>query len=140
MSLIAMDLDCVHDINERHGISAGDQVIIAVAEVIRTVMRSTDICARLSGDEFAVLLPDTSGVDAFNTACRLLDAINRRAVSVPERPDGTDYIILNPHMSIGIAEAPSHADSGEALKLAADHALRLAKENGRNRVEPALGG
>jgi diguanylate cyclase (GGDEF)-like protein len=138
MSLIMIDLDQFHAVNEKYGVRAGDQVIVAVAEVIRSVMRSTDICAHFSGDEFGILLPDTSGKDAFHTACRLLDAINRRAVLVPERPGAEDYIVFNPRASMGIAEAPTHADTDEALKLAADRALHFAKEKGRNRVEPVL--
>jgi diguanylate cyclase (GGDEF)-like protein len=138
MSLMMMDLDKIHAVNELHGMKAGDAVIIAVAEVVRSVMRSTDICARLSGDEFAILLPDASGKDAFRTACRLLDAINRRSVSVPEHPESDSCVTLALHASIGVAEAPGNADTGEALKLAADRALHRAKEMGRNRVELAV--
>jgi GGDEF domain-containing protein len=72
-----------------------------------------------------------------HVACRLLEAINRRTVPVPAYPGADERIILNPHASIGIAEAPAHADTGEVLKAAADSALRLAKKNGRNRVESA---
>jgi diguanylate cyclase (GGDEF)-like protein len=138
MSLMMMDLDKIHTVNELHGMKAGDLVIIAAAQVIRSVMRSTDICARLSGDEFAILLPDASGKDAFRTAGRLLDAINKCAVSIPAHPGSEDYISFTPRVSIGIAEAPSNANTGEELKLAADRALYRAKENGRNRVESAL--
>jgi diguanylate cyclase (GGDEF)-like protein len=138
MSLMMMDLDKIHAVNEQYGMKAGDQVIIAAAQVIRSVMRSTDICARLSGDEFAILLPDASGKDAFRTAGRLLDAINKCVVSIPVHPESEDYIIFTFHASIGVAEAPANADTGEALKLAADRALHRAKENGRNRVELAL--
>jgi diguanylate cyclase (GGDEF)-like protein len=138
MSLMMMDLDKIHAVNELHGIKAGDEVIIATAEVIRSVMRSTDICARLSGDEFAILLPDASGKDAVRTAGRLLDAINSRTVSLPEHPGSEIRVPFVLHASIGVAEAPGNADTGEALKLAADHALSRAKENGRNRVELAV--
>jgi diguanylate cyclase (GGDEF)-like protein len=138
MSLMMMDLDKIHAVNERHGMKAGDLIIVAVAEVIRSVMRSTDICARLSGDEFAILLPDASGKDAFRTAGRLLDAINSRSVSVPESPGSDSFIPLALHASIGVAEAPGNAGTGDALKLAADRALHRAKENGRNRVELAV--
>jgi diguanylate cyclase (GGDEF)-like protein len=137
MSLMMLDLDKIHAVNERYGIRAGDLVIIAVADVIRSVMRSTDICARLSGDEFAILLPDASGKDAFRTAGRLLEAINKCAVSIPGRPGSDDCITFTPSVSIGVAEAPAHANTGEELKLAADRALYRAKENGRNRVESA---
>ena len=137
MSLMMLDLDKIHAVNEQCGTRAGDMVIIAVAEVIRSVMRSTDICARLSGDEFAVLLPDASGKDAFRTACRLLAAISNLVVSVPFPPGSGASITFVPNVSIGVAEAPAHAATGEELKFAADSALHRAKRNGRNRVELA---
>jgi diguanylate cyclase (GGDEF)-like protein len=138
MSLLMLDLDRIHSVNEQYGMKAGDQVIIAVAGIIRSLMRSTDICAHLSGDEFAVLLPDTSGEAAFLTAGRLLDAINSLVVSVSAFPGSTYMVTFIPNVSIGVAEAPAHARTGQELKLAADRALHRAKENGRNRVESAV--
>lgn len=137
MSLMMLDLDKIHAVNEQYGTRAGDLVIIATAEVIRSVMRSTDICARLSGDEFAVLLPDAAGKDAFRTGVRLLAAINNLVVSVPFPPGSGASITLVPNASIGVAEAPAHAATAEELKLAADQALHRAKRKGRNRVESA---
>jgi diguanylate cyclase (GGDEF)-like protein len=137
MSLLMMDLDKIHEINERHGPPAGDQVFIVTAEVLRTLTRSGDICARLSGDEFAVLLPDTGAEEARNIAERIRETVAARKVMVPKTPDVVDKVEINFHTSIGIAIAPTHTNTQESLFLLADGALRRAKEKGRNRVEMA---
>jgi diguanylate cyclase (GGDEF)-like protein len=137
MSLMMMDLDRVHAINDRHGPQAGDQAIIATAEVLRALMRSGDIAARLSGDEFAVLLPDTELEDARMVAERVREAVQAREVLVPRVPGAEEKIPIRIRTSIGIAVAPTHASDGESFIFAADMALRKAKEGGRNRVETA---
>ncbi|MDR1105794.1 MAG: GGDEF domain-containing protein [Treponema sp.] len=137
MSLMMLDLDRVHAINERHGPQAGDQVIITVADVLRLVMRSGDIAARLSGDEFAVLLPDTDAVEAKMVAERIRESVMKKEVMVPKSPGAPEKVPINIRTSLGIAVAPTHAKNLEGLLFAADGALRKAKELGRNRVELA---
>jgi diguanylate cyclase (GGDEF)-like protein len=137
MSLMMLDLDKVHAINERHGSQAGDKVITTVADILRTQMRPGDIIARLSGDEFAVLLPDTNGGDAKHIAERVREAVHAQQVSVPESPGAGEQTAIAIRTSIGIAVAPIHARNGDRLMSAADSALRKAKELGRNRVELA---
>ena len=135
MSLLMMDLDKIHGINERHGIKAGDSIIIAAADIIRACVRSGDIPARLSGDEFAILLPDTDKENAAKIAERIRKKIEGKKIEVPESPDSDETIFINTYTSIGIATAPKHAQNLEDLKDTADAALRKAKELGRNRVE-----
>jgi diguanylate cyclase (GGDEF)-like protein len=137
MSLLMMDLDKVHRINEQHGSQAGDQIIIAVAEILRSLMRSGDIAARLSGDEFAVLLPDTDLEDARMVAERVREAVLEREVQVPKSPGAAELESIHIQTSIGIAVAPIHAKNVESLMFTADGALRKAKDRGRNRVELA---
>jgi diguanylate cyclase (GGDEF)-like protein len=137
MSLLMMDLDKIHEINERHGPPAGDRVFVVLAEILRTLTRSGDICARLSGDEFAVLLPDTGAEEAKNIAERIRETVAARKVLVPKSPDVVEKEEINIHISIGIAIAPVHTNTQESLFLLADGALRKAKERGRNRVEMA---
>ena len=137
MSLMMMDMDKVHAINERHGPRAGDLVICALADIIRFRIRIGDIAARLSGDEFAVLLPDTNAGNACVLAERIREQTNRTIVEVPETPNSETFVPINIRISIGIAAAPSHADSMESLFDAADNALRKAKNLGRDRVEAA---
>jgi len=135
MSLLMMDLDKIHGINDLHGSKAGDLVITAAASIIRSCLRPGDIPARLSGDEFAVLLPDTNKKDAASVAERIREKIAECKVEVPEKPGSEKTVVIGTRTSIGIALAPIHARTVEDLVNVSDTALRKAKELGRNRVE-----
>ena len=137
VSLIMMDLDKIHEINEVHGIKAGDLVFITAANVLRSSTRDGDICARLSGDEFAVLLPDTAPEDARIIAEKIRKAMASSITMVPLRPDAEEKTEVAVNTSIGIASAPLHAESWDKLFKVADDALRHSKELGRNRVNVA---
>ena len=140
MALLMMDLDRVHEINERHGTGAGDQVIIAAARAIRSQIRPADIAARLSGDEFAVLFPDTDEAEALNIAERIRRAVHARQVRIPQASHSAEPLAISVGISIGIAVAPIHGGDLESLMDSADNALRRAKRRGRNRIEPPEGG
>jgi diguanylate cyclase (GGDEF)-like protein len=137
MSLLMLDLDRIHLINERHGPQGGDLTILAAADTLRALMRSGDIAARLAGDEFAVLLPDTELDDARMVAERIRISIGDRGVQVPQSPGASAMVSIPIRTSIGIAEAPTHGSNVEDLFFAADGALRKAKTAGRDRVETA---
>jgi len=134
VSLMMMDLDKIHEINDVHGTKAGDLMFISMAEVLRFVTRAGDICARLSGDEFAVLLPDAGTDEAVSIAERAREKIASRKIFVPARPNSTKNTEVSISTSIGVATAPIHANTWESLLLAADGALRQAKTQGRNQV------
>ena len=134
LSLMMMDLDKIHEINTNYGIKAGDLVFISTAEVLRSNTRAGDICARLSGDEFAVLLPFTEPEEARDIAEKVRVSLNSRMITVPANPEGIGKTEITVRTSIGIASAPVHADCWENLTEAADRALRRCKELGRNRV------
>jgi len=134
MSLIMMDLDKVHEINDRYGSAGGDRIIITVAEILKSICRSMDIAARLSGDEFAVLLPDTSDHDARPIAEKIREMVAAQPIRV-NIPGSDKADELQTTTSLGIATAPKHADNVRDLINYADIALRKAKEKGRNRVE-----
>ena len=134
MSLIMMDLDKVHEINNSYGVAGGDRVIIEVSDILKKQCRSGDIAARLSGDEFAVLLPDTDSHDAVSVAEKIREIVAFRKISII-RPGSSEIDQLNIRTSLGIATAPGHADNVRDLMFTADVALRKAKEKGRNRVE-----
>ena len=135
MSLLMMDLDKIHGINDRHGTKAGDIVITAASRIISSCLRPGDIPARLSGDEFAVLLPDTDGTNATTGAERIRENIEKQLIEVPETPGANKNVIITTRTSIGIAIAPMHAKNTEEFEETADAALRKAKDLGRNRVE-----
>ncbi|MCL2764013.1 MAG: GGDEF domain-containing protein [Treponema sp.] len=135
MSLLMMDLDKIHGINDRYGTKAGDIVITEASNIIRSCLRPGDIPSRLSGDEFAVLLPDTDIKDACVVAERIRENIEKKQIEVPESPSSDETTNIGTRTSIGIAIAPVHANTTEDLEEAADLALRKAKELGRNRVE-----
>jgi diguanylate cyclase (GGDEF)-like protein len=137
LSFLMLDLDKIHQINERHGTLAGDLVFRAAAEILTAQTRPGDICARLAGDEFSVLLPDTDEKYARLIAENIREAIGKEEVMVPEKPGAIPRVPVRMHTSIGIAAAPLHAKNPETLVAAADAALRKAKELGRNRVEMA---
>jgi diguanylate cyclase (GGDEF)-like protein len=135
MSLLMMDLDKIHGINDRYGPKAGDIVITAAAGIIQSCLRPGDIPARLSGDEFAVLLPDTDASNASKVAERIRENIASRQIEVPASPGANENVLITTRTSIGIAIAPLHATTPEELEQTSDTALRKAKELGRNRVE-----
>jgi len=135
MSLLMMDLDKIHGINDRHGTKGGDNVIIGAAEMITSCLRPGDIPSRLSGDEFAVLMPDTDLGNAVIVAERIREKIEKKQIEVPASPGAAETTNISTRTSIGIAMAPLHASTLEELMETSDQALRKAKELGRNRVE-----
>jgi diguanylate cyclase (GGDEF)-like protein len=137
ISLMMMDLDKIHEVNDKYGTSAGDTVFVSVADTLRSTTRKGDICARLSGDEFAILLPDTDPEEAMQMAERVREITAGKKVAVPKSPGSSEKTEIIVNTSIGIATAPLHAESWASLLLAADKALHCSKELGRNRVELA---
>jgi diguanylate cyclase (GGDEF)-like protein len=137
IALLMLDLDRIHEINEQYGFAAGDQVIISVANILRSLLRAADIPAHLSGDEFAVLLPDTDEEGAKIIAERIRQSVCSRQITIFQ-DSGTDTKTeIITRTSIGIAVAPTHAQTSDGLFEKADIALRKAKEQGRNRSEVA---
>src|ERR1700694_118047 len=124
LSLLLVDVDRLKRLNDRHGHQAGDAALGRVAAAIQQSLRGTDIAARIGGDEFGILLPDTDGVAGLLVAAR-----NRRhLLSVPASTMVT--------VSGGLAELPRAAaqPSAAVLMAAADLALYAAKNSGGNCV------
>ena len=132
-SLLAVgvaDLDHFKKINDRHGHAVGDAVLRTVAQVLREAGRITDVCARLGGEEFGLLFPDTTLAQAYKVAERIRAAV---AAAPTMLPDGT---ALHVTMSIGVANLACGATLDAAMSDA-DNALYQAKHQGRNRVVAA---
>src|SRR3954462_13960466 len=122
LAILVGDLDHFKHLNDRYGHAAGDVALRRFAEIASSASRRIDVVARIGGEEFALLLPDTEQHAAYLLAERL-----RRAVKEPSA-DGE-----LPTGSFGVASFPSHAADAEALMHAADQALYAAKAMGRDR-------
>jgi len=126
-ALILLDIDGFKQVNDHHGHAAGDVLLMELAAVLRESLRSVDTPGRLGGDEFGVVLPETSLERAREIAERIRQRVERIG-----RGDGSSVQPCT--LSLGVAEVgPRHADV-EAWIKQADIALYLAKERGRNRV------
>jgi len=122
------DVDHFKAINDRHGHAVGDAVLRAVAEAICAVARDGDVVARLGGEEFGLLFPNTSLAQARQVAERIRRAI--AAISLPLAYGGQ----VNVTVSIGLARLSTCPSLAAALEHA-DAAMYAAKGKGRNRVE-----
>jgi diguanylate cyclase (GGDEF)-like protein len=126
LSAVLFDLDHFKQINDRFGHGAGDDVLAAVGEILRSSTRASDFGGRYGGEEFLMLLPGTEQTGALELADKLRRAIEQIEVSQPE---------LQVTASFGIATYPLDALDADTLVRMADRALYAAKANGRNRVE-----
>ncbi len=134
-SLIMVDLDYFRDINESYGHAKGDEVILGVVQIFRKHLRKNDILARYGGDEFSVIMPNTSS----EKARAIAEAICRDVRNL-EILKGMPGSIQNVTTSQGLASYPANAVTLEALRESADQALYRAKEAGRDRVGLASSG
>lgn len=129
LSLLFVDVDKFKTVNDTFGHEAGDNVLRAVADAMKSRVRQTDYIARYGGDEFVVLLPDTPADEAKRLAEELLD--NVRDSGFHDRGEPVEITL-----SIGVTEVKAQDTVVTALKRA-DDALRHVKNVGRNAVEIA---
>ena len=123
LSLIMLDLDYFKQINDRHGHDVGDQVLVALADLLKCTLRKADCCARWGGEEFMLLAPETSLEQAVRLANKIRDAIKHTAFPIQGSVTA----------SFGVVEVHSQ-DSVKSLMERVDNALYLAKEEGRDQV------
>lgn len=124
VSILMIDLDLFKRVNDTYGHSTGDRVLQQFAEVARKHLREGTVLARIGGEEFAVLLPETNRTDAEIIAQRLRHAV---ATSTPQ---GLPAVTV----SVGVATLRPEETLLDELLGRADHALYQAKMQGRNRV------
>jgi len=124
VSLVIVDLDHLKKVNDQFGHPMGDTVIREVAATIRATCRTIDFASRYGGEEFTIILPETSLEGAIETAERIRERIS--LIAFP----GVGQITA----SVGVANYPINALGKEDLIRCADRALYVAKNNGRNRV------
>ena len=130
LSLFILDVDLFKSINDRFGHLGGDLMIKKAVAVCQSVKRETDILARIGGEEFVLMLPDTHGGEAATIA----EDLRRCFESAPFVIDGESLRVT---VSIGVAESDAAMASLSDLMRRADQALYEAKRGGRNRVRYA---
>ena len=127
LSALMLDIDHFKKVNDNFGHDRGDQALAAIAAALAGGIRASDFAARYGGEEFVILLPNTDLEGALSVAETLRTAV----ASMPLAGIGLLTV------SVGVATMPDHATDADTLVRAADGALYLAKERGRNRVEVA---
>jgi diguanylate cyclase (GGDEF)-like protein len=127
LTLLLLDLDHFKSINDRFGHATGDHVLKAVARLVGNNLRQTDLFARLGGEEFVALLPETD----LDTAEILAEQLRHLLSFAPLRHDG---LAIEVTASIGVAAYCPELSSVAAILRAADEALYAAKSGGRNQV------
>lgn len=124
VAVVALDIDRFKDVNDRLGHGAGDEALRLTAHAMRAAVRPSDICGRVGGDEFLLVLPRTTAAKAEEVAARVRHAV----ATIPFGEVGWQITL-----SAGIAEFPRDAaDQAELMRLA-DGALYQAKREGRDR-------
>jgi diguanylate cyclase (GGDEF)-like protein len=127
LAVLAVDLDNFKPINDTYGHSAGDAVLRELADVMRTTVRDTDAIARVGGDEFVVLLPDTGWQGAITLAERMRRHVDEDTFA------GAHEIPLTISIGIALARGTDDVRASDLLEEA-DRSLYRAKSSGRNRI------
>lgn len=128
VALIMFDLDYFKQINDRYGHAAGDEALVSIARVAEKEIRSSDVLARIGGEEFAVLMPQAALEQALTLAERLSQAFSVNPILV----DG-QKIYCTASFGISALSTPEH--TLDTLIADADKALYVAKNSGRNQIQ-----
>jgi diguanylate cyclase (GGDEF)-like protein/PAS domain S-box-containing protein len=131
MAVLWVDFDHFKDVNDTFGHAAGDSVLRSISRLLMGSVRSVDSIGRFGGEEFVIVLPEMDLEEARETAERL-----RRKVAEEPQPLGNDQTVPLT-ISVGVAVYPDHGQTASILCAAADKAMYLAKERGRNCVAMA---
>jgi diguanylate cyclase (GGDEF)-like protein len=128
LGIMMMDIDHFKSFNDTHGHAAGDVLLAELGSLLRSRIRADDIACRYGGEEFTLILPDSS-----------LDVTARRAEDLLAgvrslRVEYSGHVIGPVTMSLGVAAFPGHGGGGAEVLRAADKALYAAKGQGRDRV------
>ena len=127
LSFLMIDIDLFKKVNDTHGHLVGDAVLIKVSQLIKINLREIDFVARLGGEEFAVILPQTGKFEAVKIAERIRLKVFDEEINVFDET-------LKTSISIGISSFPEDTENQEILMELADKALYKAKDSGRNKV------
>ncbi len=128
LSVIMMDLDHLKEINDIYGHAAGDSVLRALGHLLKQNVRASDLPCRYGGDEFVLVMPETSLEIAHRRAEKIADLFKKLSIPFGAQTLG-GYTL-----SIGVATAPQHGHTSQDLLSSVDSALYLAKRGGRDRI------
>ncbi len=128
MSLILLDVDHFKAVNDTHGHNVGDRALQALAQICLKTIRNVDVLARVGGEEFAVLLPETG----LEQACLAAERIRRNLSRTVLKTKDTELRLT---ISLGVGTVTNETTDFGHLLRTVDAALYAAKRNGRNRVE-----
>jgi diguanylate cyclase (GGDEF)-like protein len=128
MSAIMVDIDHFKKLNDEFGHLLGDEILRSVSSILKQQLRKMDMVCRYGGDEFAILVPETTGENAMRVAEKL-----RRHIETHPFPGVPRPVTI----SCGVADYPTHGVTRDEVVAAADNALYTAKQAGRNRVASA---
>jgi diguanylate cyclase (GGDEF)-like protein len=124
IAVLMLDIDDFKRVNDVHGHGTGDQVLIALADVLRGSVRLSDVVCRLGGEEFGIIMTACDGDDAVALAERLLKSTEKQSF------EPADVLTV----SIGIAQGPEHATNPRELVACAEAAMMTAKARGKNQA------
>ena len=131
LSLLLIDIDHFKRFNDTFGHDAGDHVLQCLADLLRKFFRASDVCCRHGGEEFAIILPDSSLQNAVVRAMSLRTEVKRLNLIYDKQNLGSVTV------SIGVAAFPEHGSNASALLKIADRCLYESKSSGRDVVTAA---
>ncbi len=124
VSILMLDIDDFKKVNDVHGHGTGDHVLVALGDILRSVVRGSDIVCRIGGEEFAVVLPSSDSASALGLAERIAARLARAEL------EGVGRITV----SAGIAEGPGDATNPRELVAYAETAMMTAKSQGKDQA------
>lgn len=128
LSLILCDIDRFKLINDTYGHRAGDLTLPAISQSLKSTLRKADVIGRYGGDEFMMILPETSLSGATSLAEKIRAAVENTELELPEGK------LTRMSMSIGVASCCATVENSDTIVARADAALYTSKQAGRNRV------
>ena len=123
-----IDIDNFKIVNDSYGHTFGDRVLQEVSSIVKSSLRRGDLPARYDGDEFAVILPEADGQQAYLAAKRIIDDLKQYSIIVP------DGGMVRVTVSIGISLFPTHARTSKELFMMADNMRYRAKASGKDQL------
>jgi diguanylate cyclase (GGDEF)-like protein len=124
VGVLMVDIDDFKRTNDIHGHAVGDEILVQLGSTLRATARGTDVVCRIGGEEFAVIMPETTAHSAIRLAKRIMNTVRLRELGV----------VGELTLSMGLAEGPAHASNPRELIACAETAMMTAKARGKKQV------